>query len=37
MDLLRPPGQRDVDNGNFIQFKKQLLNTVLELIENDEV
>jgi ABC-type nitrate/sulfonate/bicarbonate transport system ATPase subunit len=31
------PGQRDVDNGDFIQFKKQLLNTVLKLIGNDEV
>ena len=30
-----PPGQRDVDDGRFIQFKKQLLNTVLKLMEKD--
>lgn len=31
------PGQRDVDDPAFIQFKKQLLNTVLKLMEKDEV
>ena len=29
------PGQRDVDVGEFIRFKKQLLNTVLKLMEKD--
>jgi len=32
-----PPGQRDVDDLQFIQFKKQLLNMVLKLMEKDEV
>jgi ABC-type nitrate/sulfonate/bicarbonate transport system ATPase subunit len=32
-----PPGLRDVDDPQFIQFKKQLLSIVLKLIENDEV
>jgi len=30
-----PPGQRDIDDGQFIKFKKQLLNTVLKLMERD--
>ena len=30
-----PPGQRDVDDGQFIKFKKQLLHTVLKLMEKD--
>jgi ABC-type nitrate/sulfonate/bicarbonate transport system ATPase subunit len=30
-----PAGQRDVDDGQFIQFKKQLLHTVLKLMEKD--
>ncbi|MBM4297879.1 MAG: ABC transporter ATP-binding protein [Deltaproteobacteria bacterium] len=29
------PGQRDVDDGQFIQFKKQLLATVLKLMEKE--
>ena len=29
------PGQRDVDDGQFIKFKKQLLHTVLKLMEKD--
>ena len=32
-----PPGLRDVDDAQFIQFKKQLLSIVLKLIEKDEV
>ena len=32
-----PPGQRDVDDAQFIQFKKRLLNMVLKLMETDEV
>jgi len=31
------PGQRDVDDAEFIQFKKKLLNTVLQLMEGNEV
>jgi len=30
------PGRRDVDSADFIEFKKQLLNTVLRLIGNHE-
>ena len=30
------PGQRDIDDVAFIRFKKQLLHTVLELMEKDE-
>lgn len=32
-----PPGQRDVDDLRFIQFKKSLLQSVLRLMENEEV
>jgi NitT/TauT family transport system ATP-binding protein len=32
-----PPGQRDVDDPQFIRFKKALLQTVLKLMEKDEV
>lgn len=32
-----PPGQRDVDDPQFIRFKKSLLQTVLKLMEKDEV
>lgn len=31
-----PPGQRDVDEPQFIRFKKSLLQTVLKLMERDE-
>jgi ABC-type nitrate/sulfonate/bicarbonate transport system ATPase subunit len=31
-----PPGQRDVDDAQFIQFKKRLLDTVLKLMEKEE-
>ena len=30
-----PPGRRDVDDGQFIGLKKQLLNSVLQLMEKD--
>lgn len=30
------PGERDVDDAQFIQFKKRLLNTVLKLMEKGE-
>ncbi|MDH3443442.1 MAG: ABC transporter ATP-binding protein [Deltaproteobacteria bacterium] len=30
------PGQRDMDDSSFIQFKKNLLNTVLKLMEAEE-
>jgi NitT/TauT family transport system ATP-binding protein len=30
-----PPGRRDVDDLEFIQFKKNLLKSVLQLMEND--
>ena len=32
-----PPGRRDVDDAQFIQFKKTLLQSVLQLMERDEV
>jgi len=32
-----PPGQRDVDDPRFIQFKKKLLQLVLRLMETSEV
>jgi NitT/TauT family transport system ATP-binding protein len=32
-----PPGQRDVDDLRFIQFKKSLLQSVLKLMEKEEV
>jgi len=32
-----PPGERDVDDPQFIQFKKTLLNSVLKLMETSEV
>jgi ABC-type nitrate/sulfonate/bicarbonate transport system ATPase subunit len=32
-----PPGQRDVDDPQFIRFKKALLQTVLKLMEENEV
>jgi ABC-type nitrate/sulfonate/bicarbonate transport system ATPase subunit len=32
-----PPGQRDVDDPQFIRFKKALLQTVLKLMEEKEV
>jgi NitT/TauT family transport system ATP-binding protein len=31
-----PPGQRDVDDARFIQFKKRLLDAVLKLMEKEE-
>lgn len=37
MENLLPPGQRDVDDPQFIRFKKSLLQTVLKLMEKDEV
>lgn len=37
MENLLPPGQRDVDDPEFIRFKKSLLQTVLKLMEKDEV
>jgi ABC-type nitrate/sulfonate/bicarbonate transport system ATPase subunit len=32
-----PPGRRDVDDAQFIQFKKALLQSVLQLMESDKV
>jgi NitT/TauT family transport system ATP-binding protein len=32
-----PPGRRDVDDPEFIRFKKKLLQSVLQLMEQDEV
>jgi len=32
-----PPGQRDVDDPQFIRFKKALLQTVLKLMDKEEV
>jgi NitT/TauT family transport system ATP-binding protein len=37
MENTLPPGQRDVDDPQFIRFKKSLLQTVLKLMEKDEV
>jgi ABC-type nitrate/sulfonate/bicarbonate transport system ATPase subunit len=37
MENVLPPGQRDVDDPQFIRFKKSLLQTVLKLMEKDEV
>jgi sulfonate transport system ATP-binding protein len=31
------PGERDIDDTRFIQFKKKLLQSVLKLIETGEV
>jgi ABC-type nitrate/sulfonate/bicarbonate transport system ATPase subunit len=32
-----PPGERDIDDPRFIQFKKKLLQSVLKLMETSEV
>jgi ABC-type nitrate/sulfonate/bicarbonate transport system ATPase subunit len=32
-----PPGERDIDDTRFIQFKKKLLQSVLKLMETGEV
>lgn len=37
MENVLPPGRRDVDDPQFIRFKKLLLQTVLKLMEKEEV
>jgi hypothetical protein len=37
MENVLPPGQRDVDDPQFIRFKKALLQTVLKLMDKEEV